>query len=235
MRRFFIFITAILLAGGPAAAQERRVVVELFTSQGCSSCPPADAILAELAKRGDMLPLAFHVDYWDYLGWKDPYASRSHSERQRAYARTLGARFVYTPQLVVEGHAHAVGSRRDEVEAMIAKARARQLQRPSIAIDDQNVMITSPTSTSGPGYLVSLAIFESQRSNPVPRGENSGRTLATTNVVRELRPLGRYEGGTAHFTVDRASFPKGCDGAAILVQEPGPGRIIAAELLKPAR
>ena len=112
-------LAAALWFGGAAAdlvAAERKVVVELFTSQGCSSCPPADAYLGELAQRDDVLALSFHVDYWNYIGWRDPFSKRQWSARQRAYGDTLKRRYVYTPQIVVDGAAEAVGSKRSQVE-----------------------------------------------------------------------------------------------------------------------
>ena len=114
------------LGASAVAAADRPVVVELFTSQGCSSCPPADVLLGELAKREDVLALAFHVDYWDRLGWKDPFSSAMATARQRAYGHKLGLRTVYTPQIVVDGTAEMVGSDRRAVARAIAAARAKQ-------------------------------------------------------------------------------------------------------------
>src|SRR5437868_14761375 len=122
--RSLVLVSA-LLAAAPAVAGEttRPIVVELFTSQGCSSCPPADALLGELARRDDVLPLAFHVDYWDRLGWKDPFSSAAATARQRTYARQLDAANVYTPQMVVDGRIDVVGSYRDQVLRAIDRAR----------------------------------------------------------------------------------------------------------------
>ena len=124
------FLTSILvctLFALPAfAGGGRKVVVELFTSQGCSSCPPADAYLAELAKRDDVIALSFHVDYWNYIGWKDPFSSPEAAARQRAYGRALQKRYVYTPQIVVDGRAEAVGSNRAVVSSLIKMAQAAQ-------------------------------------------------------------------------------------------------------------
>ena len=122
---------SLCLAFGIASAEagERPIVVELFTSQGCSSCPPADALLGELAKRTDVLALGFHVDYWDYIGWKDPYASKLATKRQRQYAETFKLSYVYTPQMVVNGVTESVGSDRAGIEAAVEKAKTRPAAR----------------------------------------------------------------------------------------------------------
>ena len=128
MHRILIALVAAALAAGgmvlPAAAQSSRIAVELFTSQGCSSCPPADAFLGDLARRDDVLPLSYHVDYWNYLGWSDPFSSAEATERQRSYRRVLGKRYVYTPQMVINGNAEAVGSGRGKVLRLIERARS---------------------------------------------------------------------------------------------------------------
>src|SRR5690606_23996855 len=118
-------MTALFLCAaiGAAQAADRPVVVELFTSQGCSSCPPADRFLGELAARPGVIALGLHVDYWDYIGWKDPYARRAHTERQRDYSRTLNQRYVYTPQMVINGAFQAIGSDRAAVDGLIEEAR----------------------------------------------------------------------------------------------------------------
>ena len=221
-------------AASPAEASERApIVVELFTSQGCNSCPPAELLLAEFARRPDVLPLSFHVDYWDYLGWKDPYATRANTERQRAYARILPSRYtVYTPQIVVDGSAHEVGSKRSEVEALIAKARDARLAGPEIAVAGGSVRIGAAANEKPASVWV--AYFRRAVSNEVPRGENAGRRLTTTNVVRELRLLGVWEGEAVELSLGSAG-PAGCDGAAILVQRNGPGPILAARGFNPPR
>lgn len=128
----FLFASA-SVAMQPAQAGGEKIVVEFFTSQGCSSCPPADAYLAELAKRDDVIALSFHVDYWNYIGWSDPFLSREATERQRAYGRTMGKSYVYTPQVVVDGRAETVGSNRHEVSNLINMAAAAP--KVPIAVD----------------------------------------------------------------------------------------------------
>ena len=240
LRRFAAVVALALVVPSlaallPAAAAERSpVVVELFTSQGCNSCPPADALLAELAKRPDVLPLSFHVDYWDYLGWKDPFASKANTERQRAYVRSLHARYAYTPQVVIGGAAQEVGSNRAQVETLIRHAEVAAAAGPDIAVEGGRVRVGA--AAGAPAAAVWIAFFRRASANEVPRGENAGKRLATTNAVREIRLLGSWDGRAAEFAFDAAPPPAGCDGAAILVQRPGPGAILAARVLDlPAR
>lgn len=167
-------------------------VVELFTSQGCSSCPPADKLLQELDQRNDVLGLSFHVDYWNRLGWKDPYSQRAWSERQYAYARKFGDLRVYTPQLVIRGRTHVVGSQRQAV------LEALRLHRPGVRGMEVQVKATRRSTsvevtlnrTPRSGNLA-VALFQPQASQDVTRGENRGRALHHVNVVRawESRPL----------------------------------------------
>lgn len=188
-------------ASGSADAQKHDrapVVLELFTSQGCSSCPPADRLLTELATRDDVLALAFHVDYWNRLGWRDPFSDPAWSERQRAYARQLGSN-SYTPQLVVDGRAHAVGSIRGAVERLIDEARRRA--RPvAVWLDVQpagtavEITATIEVGPEAPRPLVVLgAVLEDARITEVERGENRGRTLRDDRIVRSLETLARLD------------------------------------------
>src|SRR6516162_7545054 len=148
IKNFVLFLSLCLTIGIAAArAGERPVLVELFTSEGCSSCPPADALLAELASRPDVLALSFHVDYWDRLGWKDPYSSREATARQNRYATLLDLATVYTPQIVVDGKWQAVGSDRADVEHALDRARRSLKEIPvTLALDHGNALISM-----GPG------------------------------------------------------------------------------------
>ena len=132
---------ALGLVSASASADTRPVVVELFTSQSCSSCPPADALLGELARRGDVVALGFHISYWDGLGWKDPFSSRSSTDRQRAYARLFGLGQIYTPQMVVDGAREMVGSDRDQVLAAVRDARPETIAPVTFAADHRSVAI----------------------------------------------------------------------------------------------
>lgn len=225
------------LAGHAAAADRSPLVVELFTSQGCSSCPPADAFLGELAKRPDIIALSLHVDYWDYIGWKDPYAQRAFTERQRAYSRALAQRYVYTPQMVVDGHLQGVGSDRGAIEQLIREAGMTReaVTRPSLRRVGDEIRVEGGGTTSA---VVWLALYDPARRTPVARGENAGKQLANYHVVREWRTLGRYEGKpvTLPLNLEAASLDK--HGYAIVVQvetPSGPGPILAALAIPPER
>jgi hypothetical protein len=207
-----------------ASAQPTPVVVELFTSQGCSSCPPADAFLTDLARqRRDVLPLAFHVTYWDYLGWKDPYSLDAATARQREYARHLGEDGVYTPQMVVDGATGFVGSSREDGLRVIAGAGPKPVP-VSLARDGQGLLISVG---AGAGHArVLLVGFDPSHETRVGRGENGGRTLVETNIVRSLNAVGAWTG--SELKLHQA--PPAGEGFAVLLQEEG-GRIIGAARL----
>lgn len=192
-------LIAAALAAPAVAAAERPVVVELFTSEGCSSCPPADVALSDLARVGaaegqPIIALAWHVDYWDRLGWPDPFASPRHTARQQRYAAALKQRGLYTPQAVVDGRVDVVGSRRGRLKAAIAQAAARgetpwrveaQVKR------DGRRYVVSPTLSGAPtDARVLVALTESGLKVAVPRGENAGRTLRHDHVVRAFAEVG---------------------------------------------
>jgi len=243
MKTSLVAVAALVGLAAPAPAAERTnpIVVELFTSQGCSSCPPADAFLGELTKRRDVLALAWHVDYWDYIGWKDPFAQPAFTARQRDYGRALAQRYVYTPQMVVDGRLQGVGSERPAIDRLIAQA-ARQhglngASRPSLRLDGGAVRIEGGMFEASSPAVVWLALFEPESSTRVARGENAGRSLGNYNIVRELRVLGRYSG-------EATSLPLGLDasaagkGRAIVVQREtpaGPGPILASLAIDPPR
>lgn len=213
-------------------SSDRPVVVELFTSQGCSSCPPADALLGELARESDVLALSFHVDYWDYIGWKDPFASPQHTERQRDYVAKLGRRYVYTPQMVIDGRHDAVGSNHRAVTQAIEESSKTA---PTVAVDltgenGGEVRLSAGKAPAG-GATVWLVTFDDSHSTQVARGENGGRQLTNYNVVRELRPLGTWTGEAETYPLDFATArEKGRNGCAILVQQGRGGPIIGAAM-----
>jgi hypothetical protein len=205
-------------------AQESPVVVELFTSQGCSSCPPADAFLTDLTRqRRDVLPLAYHVTYWDSLGWKDPYSLDAATARQRDYARHLGGDGVYTPQMVVDGATGFVGSSRSRGLSAIAAAAPKTVP-VSLARDGQNLLIQVG---AGAGQAKVLLVgFDPAHETQIGRGENSGRKLLESNIVRSLTPIGAWTG--AALALHQA--PPTGEGFAVLLQAED-GRIIGAAAL----
>lgn len=216
------------LAAGEDAA--RTVVVELFTSQGCSSCPPADAILGELAVQPNILALSFHVDYWDYIGWKDPFASAQYSDRQRDYAATLGLRYVYTPQIVVDGRHDVVGSHRREVTRAIQQSgeTAPVVEVKLEAADGGRAVLSEGSAPAG-GATVWLVTFDDGHDTPVAQGENRGRELHNSNVVRELISLGTWNGEAKNFPLDFAKArAEGRGGCAIIVQDGRGGPVLGA-------
>ena len=217
-------------AGPSARAADTRspVVVELFTSQGCSSCPPAEAFLGELAQREDVIALAFHVDYWDYIGWKDRFASPAWTKRQRDYAEALALRTLYTPQMVIDGRADAVGSDRSSVHLLIERSAA--LPKPALTVESaagKHVLNLPETRLDAPA-TVWLAIYDREQRTSVGRGENAGRALIEHNIVRKLQKVASWEGAAATLDLDLADALGEGAGGAILVQSDGAGPILAA-------
>jgi hypothetical protein len=213
----------LLLGAAPALAGERPVVVELFTSEGCSSCPPADALLAELATRPDLLALSFHVDYWDRLGWKDPFSSSAATRRQNRYARLLGLDAVYTPQIVIDGHWQMVGSDRDAVAQAVAQARQAAAAVPmTLTLDHGEARVAFGAGRAGMSAAVLLLGFDHRHVDRVGGGENDGRTLTHVDVVRGFAEIGRFTGPAGMIT---ARVPWRADRIAAVLQADD-GRII---------
>lgn len=209
-------VVCLLLGIAPLSAGERATVVELFTSEGCSSCPPADALLAELAARPDVLALSFHVDYWDRLGWKDPYSSADATRRQHRYADLLGLATVYTPQIVVHGRWQAVGSDRAEIEQALAAAqRTRQEVPIALTVDQGRAHIALGPGGDEVAATLLLIGFDRQHVTAVARGENGGRTLSHVDVVRSIDEVGQFDGRTRAFEVPIRSP---CDRVAAILQ-----------------
>jgi hypothetical protein len=217
-------VLAMVFDAGAARAGQ-PIVVELFTSQGCSSCPPANATLAVLAARPDLLALSFGVTYWDALGWKDTFASAQFTARQWDYARRLGRAEVGTPQMVVEGRADTTGQRLAEVEPLIQAAKAGPGAAISIALHGDEVTVTA--AGRHPRADVWLVRYDPRVIQvPIHRGENSGRTLPHRDVVRELTRLGAWDGAAATFAFRPVSDAN--LRTAVLVQEGPGGPILAA-------
>ena len=209
-----------------ASAGEHPVVIELFTSQGCSSCPPANAFLNEMSKRrADVLPLAFHVTYWDRLGWKDPFSLEAATVRQDRYGHRFGDG-SYTPEMVVNGSVGLVGSHRDEVNAAIEQAKRDQNASADVSVDKVGENVAIRIGSGNGNGKVLLIGFDREHTTKIGRGENGGRTLAESNVVRSIRPVGEWSGKPLQ--IDER-FPEGQDAAVVI--ESSDGRIVGAARL----
>lgn len=241
LRTLAFAFAATVAAAHHAAADEAKVVkpmavVELFTSQGCSSCPAADAFLGELAKRDDVIALSQHVAYWDYIGWKDPFALSEATDRQRDYQRLFSLRYVYTPQMVINGVEQEVGSSRRQVLAKIEKAKAHAQVPIGLgpgAKGGVKIQIGGAPDAeafkSDKDAVVWLIVFDKRHETKIPRGENGGRTLANFNVVRRIERIGDWKGEAATMwaRTPRKGEP-GSDACAIVVQSTKSGRILGA-------
>lgn len=227
---------AATLAAGATMAAERvgtPVVVELFTSQGCYSCPPAEAYLRDLAMRSDMVALEWHVDYWNELvygaagKWKDPYSAPEYTQRQLAYGRALGGGRVYTPQMVVDGSLEAVGSDRPAVERAVGNAAAGGAKVPlTLAFDDQGAMRVGIGAGQGPATVL-LVRYLTETATAVGAGENKGKGLHSRNVVTGLRRIGAWEGQPLEVAVPDLQLAAG-EGCAVLLQRERQGPILGA-------
>lgn len=231
----FALIAAVLGVApldGDAAEGDAPVVVELFTSQGCSSCPPADALLRDLAGREDVIALGHHVDYWDYIGWEDPFARPEATERQRLYSRELSLSFIYTPQMVIDGRHDVVGSRRGEVMSMIENAAAAAKPAKVRIDEERGLIVVEAGEPPRIPCVVWLAYFDDAHQTEVARGENSGRTLVDANVVRSFEKIGTYVGKRLEIRADfAAAKAAGRGGAAVLIQESTNGPMLGAAKL----
>jgi hypothetical protein len=199
-------------------------VVELYTSQGCSSCPPADRVLGELSAMPNVIALAFHVDYWDNIGWRDPYSIPNAVARQYRYVQTLGLSSAFTPQAVVNGRSSFIGS--DKKRIMNALAEPAEERVPvSIEVSAGELIVGVPERQGRKNYQVFVAAYLPQASTPVGRGENTGKTLQEFNIVRQFRSIGTWNGHAAVFRASVDSFPADASRVAVLLQIDGQGPI----------
>lgn len=224
-------VAAFTLFAAPVSAEPKKVFVELFTSQGCSSCPPAEKFLGELARRDDLIALEFHVDYWGYLGWKDPFSSAAYTKRQHAYASRMNRRYVYTPQMVMNGTEQATGSRRGQVLRAIKTARALPQVKASVTKIDHK---TAKLKIDG-GFRLSrtatvwLFAYDKKHTTQVTRGENAGETLVNTNVVRAIRNVGTWRGQAKEIKLPLGMMGiNDQDGCVVVIQDGPGGRIYGA-------
>lgn len=233
LTRSLLILAAFAMAAGPlpVTAGETKTVVELFTSQGCSSCPPADKLLGELAKNERVVALSLPVNYWDYLGWRDTLALHAHSMRQKAYAEARGDRQVYTPQVVINGVAQAIGSDRGAIMSAIATAEANRVPAIPVTLkrngDKIDIVVGAGTGMRAPVFLLTVT---SETAIAIGRGENRGKIVSYYNAVRTWRRLGEWNGAQMLASVPLSEMTgSGADGVVVIVQagsveEPGPIR-----------
>jgi hypothetical protein len=231
MRHYAIIAGGLMLAAtGMAAAQSKPlVVVELYTSQGCSSCPPADGYLAELVANPDVIALALHVDYWDYIGWKDEFADPAFTERQKEYARAVGSRTIYTPQMIVNGVDRVEGNNPEAVDSMV-KMHLMEPSGVSLRLEragDQLLIRASGGNVAGP-LTVNVVRFTPNETVTIERGENAGRTLTYHNIVTGFATVGEWDGASP---LDMETTVSGSDPVAVFLQAEGPGQVLAAARL----
>ncbi|MBE0533333.1 MAG: DUF1223 domain-containing protein [Rhodospirillales bacterium] len=226
-----VLACTVIAASQSAARAGELVVVELFTSQGCSSCPPADALLTELSRRDGVLALSFHVNYWDYIGWKDPFASVAATERQRGYTRPFGLSYVYTPQMVIQGRRQMTGSDRRGVLEGIAREADLPRLKVEIAGDASGAAAVLPARDGAETSTLWAISFDYAHTTRIERGENGGRTLAYSNVVRDIRRIGSWRGEAAWVPLPMSELAAGRDAVALLVQADTSGAILGAAVL----
>lgn len=244
--RFFAWLVlagALALPAASATAQtpENRplAVVELFTSQGCNSCPPADELLGRLAERGDVVALAYHVDYWDYLGWRDTLGSPENTERQKAYGRTFASRSIYTPQIVIDGRKQVSGGKLYALEDALAR-RDREGSSLKVTMSarytSDSVVISAGAGEGGKAH-VTMVFFDPATRVRIDRGRNEGRAMVYRNAVTATQSVGMWHGRAAEFELPISELArKNAGGCAILLQEYAkdgtPGAILGATILE---
>jgi len=230
----------LIFVATPSAHADPRAVIELFTSQGCSSCPAADRLLSELRADPSLITLSLPIDYWDYLGWKDTLAIPGHTARQRAHSHVRGDREIYTPQVVVNGIVQAIGSDQGEIEKAVALSRqyASSLSVSlQLTVDGERVTVTLPQREGGEasgGGEIWLCVLSQSVPVGIGRGENRGRTITYTNVVRRWVKLGNWLGKSETFTVPIDAIKSdGVDAVAAILQSGSadkPGAVLGASL-----
>jgi hypothetical protein len=235
-------VLAVLAVSASAPAGETKtmhpVVVELFTSQGCNDCPPADRILAEISQRRDVIALTLPITYWNMLGWKDTFATEANTERQRAYARAMHHSGIYTPQMIVDGVEDVIGSRRDKVIAAIARravAPEKALSIPiAIAVADERIEIAIAGNPRRERVDARVWVMQtrSRARVSVEGGENEGKTLFYVNVVRRLKEVGYWNGGPLTIEWPYSLREDDHDGLVVLLQAKGHRGIIGAAMVQ---
>lgn len=242
MKTLFRILPVLALASaicgtGARAGEAPPVVVELFTSQGCNSCPPADRVMGELSARADVIGLSYHVDYWDYIGWRDTFALQASAERQRNYVARSGGRYVYTPQVVVGGHDSVTATSLGAIERAVQAEPVSPVLLETAALGPGRFAVRAPAMPVGGMAAIWLVTFDSRHDVQVQRGENAGRTLSYFNVVRDVRQLALWDGSAPlDVELDMATaWRDGHDGCAVIVQAEGFGRVLGAtRIVRPA-
>jgi len=235
--RLFALLAGALIFGAPAvSAADRPVLVELFTSQGCSSCPPADGFMNDLTKMDGVVALTLPVDIWDYLGWKDTFAKRAFSLRQQAYAPGLPSRSVFTPQMVIGGIADVVGSRRDEAMGLIHAQANGDVPGAAVTLtlsgDNAIIEIPETAAFKDASATVWVARVLSQREVNIGDGENRGKVIVYSNIVRDLSPAGMWHGEALRLEVPaRQNSGETYDRLAVFVQTGETGPVLGAALI----
>ena len=238
-------LAGVSAAGADEAAVPARPlgVVELFTSQGCNSCPPADEFFAELAAKPDIVALSYHVDYWDYLGWQDTLSRKENTERQYEYMRAFNGRSVYTPQAVINGRTHVNGANRaavaDELAGMEKAGKGMQVGI-KVSRSDDGIMIDAGDATGGAGNAapnahVVIVYFDAPRTVAIDKGENDGRKLTYWNAVSDIQTAGMWHGKAQRYELPMSEIAKKKGGCAVLLQSVGkdglPGPILGAAVI----
>ncbi|MDG4905000.1 DUF1223 domain-containing protein [Mesorhizobium sp. M1A.F.Ca.IN.022.07.1.1] len=226
-------------ATGKPQTEKPLGVVELFTSQGCSSCPPADEFFAELAAKENVVALAYHVNYWDYLGWQDTLSNKENTERQYDYMRAFGSRSVYTPQAVINGRSHVNGANRKEIDGELARMdRTGEGMRVGIKVSrtSDRVMIDAGDAGNGPTDAhVVIVYFDPPQMVKIGQGENSGRNMTYWNAVSDIQIAGMWNGKAQRYELPMTEIAKK-GGCAVLLQSVGkdgvPGPILGAALIR---
>ncbi|PBB31582.1 thioredoxin family protein [Mesorhizobium sp. WSM3868] len=227
------------VATGKPQTEKPLGVVELFTSQGCSSCPPADEFFAELAAKENVVALAYHVNYWDYLGWQDTLSNKENTERQYDYMRAFGSRSVYTPQAVINGRSHVNGANRKEIDGALARMdRTGEGMRVGIKVSrtSDRVMIDAGDAGNGPTDAhVVIVYFDPPQMVKIGQGENSGRNMTYWNAVSDIQIAGMWNGKAQRYELPMTEIAKK-GGCAVLLQSVGkdgvPGPILGAALIR---
>lgn len=231
----FALITLLLAPAVQAGENAPLTVVELYTSQGCSSCPPADIVLKKLSRNRDVLALSFAVDYWNYLGWKDTFSQRKFTQRQRDYNRALGREGVFTPQMIINGQNSIVGSRESDVTKLVKASPAKGPDITFAKTDGEMLSLQIDTGPDTARATIWLVGYDTDKQVNIKSGELRGRTQGYHNVVRSLTHIGNWMGQEIKLTFasNEMSGVK-CDNYAILIQKDTTGPIIAAARLEAA-